>query len=555
MSVYRQGDAQKRKEEERQPEKKKDFLDEVGAEFEKFGKSLTKMFTSKEKQWQKKGEGHSLGTAADAAAAAERRQMAPDAAGNQAANAAASRSQPPRRPPSAAGPSAAAEAAAARAAGASAPRKPAAQASGSTPRAPEPRAPKYSCGGTVGGAPSGPSDGDVKLLVEMGFEAQAARGALVATGNDVEAAVEMLSSGEAPLPAQQQSSGQASVSEGAVAGAAEAVRVVEATSVPGSGDGLRRAMEAALEQLVLAGGSVAVPLLLKLLSNIAEKPDEPKFRKIRLSNPKIAASVCDISPAALRLLALCGFESAGDDESVQMPDAAASDAPRLAEAVVLLQAWAELPPGALPPPALGPTDFCVILNSEGGMGGLASNLPDNFYELTGAEAKALVAAAAARKSEDETLRTKAQREAEAARRKRRYRKALVRVRFPDGVMVQATFSVKAPVSLLLQWVSECLREPGHAFELSLPRSKPLDQMEISLEQAELAPAALLNFRLADVEQFNPPYITPHLLSQGQTLSDATQAYPQGWGGEQPAVPTSPARDNSEPRPPPRWLQQ
>ena len=57
------------------------------------------------------------------------------------------------------------------------------------------------------------------------------------------------------------------------------------------------------------------------------------------------------------------------------------------------------------------------------------------------------------------IRTKATRDAIAAKKKRRYRKALVRVRFPDGVLIQATFSVKAPVSLLLQWVSEGLREP------------------------------------------------------------------------------------------------
>ena len=60
---------------------------------------------------------------------------------------------------------------------------------------------------------------------------------------------------------------------------------------------------------------------------------------------------------------------------------------------------------------------------------------------------------------------------------------------------QATFSVKAPVSLLLQWVADCLRQPGHAFELSLPRGKPLSDMDATLEAAELAPAALLNFRL------------------------------------------------------------
>jgi len=95
-----------------------------------------------------------------------------------------------------------------------------------------------------------------------------------------------------------------------------------------------------------------------------------------------------------------------------------------------------------------------------------------------------------------------------------------------------------------------------AFELALPRSRPLSEMEATLEQAELAPAALLHFRIVDAENFAPPYVTHALLSQGQTLSNAAQAYPQGYGGAQPvaASPASPARDN-EPRPPPRWMPQ
>ena len=76
-----------------------------------------------------------------------------------------------------------------------------------------------------------------------------------------------------------------------------------------------------------------------------------------------------------------------------------------------------------------------------------------------------------RREADEKIAAMA-RELDAAKRRRRYRKCLVRVRFPDGTMAQATFSVKAPVSRVLAWVSECLREPGHAFELALPRSPP-----------------------------------------------------------------------------------
>jgi len=347
-------------------------------------------------------------------------------------------------------------------------------------------------------------------------------------------------------------------------------------AVPLDADRRNSAMEIALENLVLAGGSVAVPLLLKLVTNIESQPDEAKFRKVRLSNPKIAASLCDLSPAALTLLALCGFgPSDVDHEAVSMSDAAAADASRLAQSAATLQVWVELPAGTLPAPPLGPSDPCVIFSAEGdttSIGGLAGNLPDHFYEVTPAEAKAMAQAAAARRQQDETLRTKATREAEAAKKRRRYRKALVRVRFPDGVMLQATFSVRAPVSLLLQWVSESLREPAHAFELSLPRCKPLGNLEATLEQAELAPAALLNFRSSDVAHFGPPYLTASLLSQGQKLSDASQAYPQAYlleqaqaQGQASVLPlassplastsaTSPHRTD-QPRPPPRWAPQ
>ena len=253
-------------------------------------------FTSKNKQWEKKGEGHALGTAADAQAAAERRRMAPDAAPNQAAAAAAARAQPPpqqaRRPQSAAA-AGAAEAAAARAAAMSAPRRPApAQAGGAAAGL----QPKFSCGGAVGGGGGGGgggsavSDAHVALLQEMGFDAAAAKRALQASGGEVEAAIEMLASGRAPQAAQPQLSAQQSGTggmggEGGVS-AAEAVRVIEATQVPHGAEGRLRAMEAALETLVLAGGSAAVPLLLKLMSNIAAQPEEPKFRKVRLGAPR-----------------------------------------------------------------------------------------------------------------------------------------------------------------------------------------------------------------------------------------------------------------------------
>ena len=90
--------------------------------------------------------------------------------------------------------------------------------------------------------------------------------------------------------------------------------------------------------------------------------------------------------------------------------------------------------------------------------------------------------------------TRETREAERAKQRRVYRKAMVRVRFPDGVVLQATFSAGAPVSAVLGWVAESLSTPA-AFELAMAGMGPLSELSLSLEQAELCPAALLNFRV------------------------------------------------------------
>ena len=62
---------------------------------------------------------------------------------------------------------------------------------------------------------------------------------------------------------------------------------------------------------------------------------------------------------------------------------------------------------------------------------------DDFYQISPAEAKALMDMAAAKRAQSETFKTKETRDVEAARLKRRYRKAMIRVRLPDGVILQA----------------------------------------------------------------------------------------------------------------------
>ena len=178
-------------------------------------------------------------------------------------------------------------------------------------------------------------------------------------------------------------------------------------------------------------------------------------------------------------------------------------------------------------------------------------LPDDFYEVSGAEAKAAVAAAAAKREADSTLKTSATREAEAARRRRRYRKAIVRVRFPDGTMLQGTFGARATVAHVLGWVSDALREPGHEFELAPQRGTPLRDATLDLEAAELAPAAVLNFVVGGREVYQPPFLTDALLAM-LTVVEA-EALPEGVAAEAPRPPPTMAAAPKEPKPPPAWF--
>ena len=136
---------------------------------------------------------------------------------------------------------------------------------------------------------------------------------------------------------------------------------------------------------------------------------------------------------------------------------------------------------------------------------------DDFYQISPAEAKALMDMAAAKRAQSETFKTKETRDVEAARLKRRYRKAMIRVRLPDGVILQATFSSAASVANVLSWVEGSLREPGCAFELLMARGAPLREMAATLEAAELAPAALLNFRSPTNEMSSPPFLRAELM--------------------------------------------
>jgi len=106
---------------------------------------------------------------------------------------------------------------------------------------------------------------------------------------------------------------------------------------------------------------------------------------------------------------------------------------------------------------------------------------------------------------------------------------MIRVRFPDDIVLQATFSSAAPVSAVLQWVEGALREPGTPFELAIARGQPLGEMSATLEHAELAPAAMLNFRCTSPGGVSPPYLAEDRMARVQLMGE--ESIPRGVGGE------------------------
>ncbi|XP_017689106.1 PREDICTED: UBX domain-containing protein 6 [Lepidothrix coronata] len=124
------------------------------------------------------------------------------------------------------------------------------------------------------------------------------------------------------------------------------------------------------------------------------------------------------------------------------------------------------------------------------------------------------------------LRTRAMREKEEQREMRKYNYTLLRVRFPDGYILQGTFYAREAVSVLYSFVREALRDDWLPFELLGPGGVKLTDENLAFNECGLVPSALLSLCwdaavMADIEaageeQPRSP-LRPELLARVQTL--------------------------------------
>ncbi|KAJ8708352.1 hypothetical protein PYW07_010477 [Mythimna separata] len=234
-----------------------------------------------------------------------------------------------------------------------------------------------------------------------------------------------------------------------------------------------------------------VETLCKYLENIITHPEEEKFQKIRMSNRAFSERVQPIE-GSMELLLAAGFvqqrvmNADGVDEDFLVFQK--ENVPSIESLVGLIEGLRTAEPIQLELDR----NLQVLLPSQ------AANkvqLPPSFYALSPEEIKREQQLRQEAIEKSQMLRTKAMREKDELREMRKYKFAIIRVRFPDGILLQGTFSVYERYNEIHEFVRENL-EHDLPFVLNTPTGHkliPEEDANKTLIDLRLVPATILTF--------------------------------------------------------------
>lgn len=250
-------------------------------------------------------------------------------------------------------------------------------------------------------------------------------------------------------------------------------------------------------------------IITKYAENIVNHPTEEKYRKIRKGNKIFIEKVRDVE-GAFDFLRAAGFVEQKIDEDeflIWMPQGEDLDE-QIGHLKELLSALAD----AEVIPLEVDRNLQVLLPSQA----KRMDLPADFYRMTPEELKKEQKLRADALEQSQILKTKAMREREEARALHMYRYAFVRVRFPDGIYVQGTFSVHEPLAAIYEFVQACLKHEDARFSLSGPtgtRFQRVEEQEKSLIELKLVPAVNMAFHYeqALTEEMQGNYVKEELM--------------------------------------------
>jgi len=237
-----------------------------------------------------------------------------------------------------------------------------------------------------------------------------------------------------------------------------------------------------------------------VLRNIIANPTDEKFQKLKLSNPKVKEGLVSIN-GAVDFLCSCGFAQIEDQLvyeghlSMKLPKTGLSLLNKYSPEI-------RQTPNPDVPKTEVPVDDSEVPRRERNTQVLLLkptevDLPDWFFDRTSADVKAEYFAAKKQKEIDETFMTRAQRERlKGTDQKKTYTFAVIRVRMPEGILLQGEFDGGESVFRIREWILEQLRDEWRPFEILLPTRKKLG-MSGTIKKHEMMPATLLSFTWSD----------------------------------------------------------
>ncbi|XP_058676918.1 UBX domain-containing protein 6 [Ammospiza nelsoni] len=269
---------------------------------------------------------------------------------------------------------------------------------------------------------------------------------------------------------------------------------------------------------------LCVETMAKYLDNIYLHPEEEKYRKIKLQN-KVFQERISCLEGTHKFFQAVGFET----KTLPVPGQETTEEFYVLKEEVLsrledLREHKEQLLSSEPVRAQLHRQLAVFHPSPAAA---RFELPHDFFSLTAEELRREQRLRTEAVEKASMLRTRAMREKDEQREMRKYNYTLLRVRFPDGYILQGTFYARESVSVLYNFVREALRDDWLPFELLGPGGLKLTDENLAFNECGLVPSALLSLAwdaavMADVEaaaaeeQRSP--LRPELLARAQPLS-------------------------------------
>jgi len=258
-----------------------------------------------------------------------------------------------------------------------------------------------------------------------------------------------------------------------------------------------------------------VETLGKYLDNIINNPDVEKYWKIRMCNRIFEEKVLPIE-GALDFLKAAGFEQKKllhneneEDFLVWSPNNCNI------ETLMMLD---EALRSAEPIPIELDRNLQVLMPSQARV---RNELPPSFFTITPEEIKKEQQLRTEAVERNQMLRTKAMREKDEQRVLRRYKFAVLRIKFPDGIILQGTFSVHEKIQNVIEFVAENLVDDKVSFLLITPDGiKLVEECHAkTLLELRLIPTAILEFswNVTENERMPKRYLKEDVLSYIQEV--------------------------------------